>query len=325
MREYSERLGVRDKIELLKQGLDASPGKAALLYELSAALAATGENHRSSQAFRAAFRFDSSLALTSLVGPPAGIAANQAMSIRDRARALLEYGVAVSPVLAALAIAEGLLGNESGVRWLIDYERLFAIKNALVDNSCSLAEEIRSDLKFYDRPARRSIRRGWRRNQLNRSELPAITALCGTLRDHVDRYIQSLPRHETHPFRASAPLDYVLEAWAVVSDGATYHESHIHNSAWLSGVYYVVQPPASLDRSMNRGWLHVGPPRWLGPLSGWDEKLVEPAPGTLILMPAYFFHHTMPMGVDEERICVAFDVVPAALAAPEYRAGTQLT
>jgi hypothetical protein len=27
-------------------------------------------------------------------------------------------------------------------------------------------------------------------------------------------------------------------------------------------------------------------------------------------MPAYFFHHTLPMGVDEERICVAFDVIP---------------
>jgi hypothetical protein len=314
MRKHSERLSVREKIELLKQGLDASPGNAALLYDLSAALAATGENDESSQAFQAAFHVDSNQAFTSLVGPLAGIAADQAISIRDRTRALLEYGVAVSPVMAALAIAEGLLGHESGVKWLIDYERFFVIKNIMSGDCCALAEEIRSDLKFYDRPARRSIRRGWRRNHLNRSDLPGITALCRTLRDYVNRYIQSLPRHGNHPFQASAPLDYVLEAWAVVSDGATYHESHIHNSAWLSGVYYVVRPPGSLDPGLNRGWLHVGPPKWPGPLSGWDEILVEPAPGTLVLMPAYFFHHTMPMGVDEERICVAFDVVPARRA-----------
>jgi hypothetical protein len=34
-------------------------------------------------------------------------------------------------------------------------------------------------------------------------------------------------------------------------------------------------------------------------------------------MPGYFFHDTTPMGVDEERICVAFDVVPVELAAAE--------
>jgi hypothetical protein len=31
-------------------------------------------------------------------------------------------------------------------------------------------------------------------------------------------------------------------------------------------------------------------------------------------MPAYFYHGTQPMGVDEERICIAFDVVPRELA-----------
>jgi hypothetical protein len=31
-------------------------------------------------------------------------------------------------------------------------------------------------------------------------------------------------------------------------------------------------------------------------------------------MPGYFFHGTHPMGVDEERICIAFDVVPVELA-----------
>jgi hypothetical protein len=49
---------------------------------------------------------------------------------------------------------------------------------------------------------------------------------------------------------------------------------------------------------------------------GWGERWVEPKPGTLVLMPGYFFHGTSPMRVDENRVCVAFDVVPAGL--PEY-------
>jgi hypothetical protein len=309
MAEYSERLSVRDNIELLTQGLDASPNSPALLYKLSTAFAAIGQKHQSLQAFQAAFRIDPDAALLSLTGPPSDIAA-RAGAIRDRTRALLEGGMTVSPVMAALAIAEGLLGEELHVKWWTNHNKFLVINNTTTKDNNLLAEEIRGKLKFYEHPAGRSIRKGWRRNNLNRSEMPATASLCRTLRSHVDSYIQNLPRDETHPFVASAPKDYVLEAWAVVSNGETHHESHIHQSAWLSGVYYVVQPPASRDSETHCGWLHIGPPNWIGPLPGWEEKQVEPSPGALVLMPAYFFHHTLPMGVDEERICVAFDVIP---------------
>ena len=311
MRAVSEWLGVRDKIDLLEDGLRVNPRNAGLLYELSASLAEAGENERSARAFQAACQIDSNPALISLVGPLEEISASQAVPIRDRAQSLVQHNVTISPVLAAWAIAEGLLGHDFNVKWLINYERFFVKTRSEIDDIGALAEEIRSDLSFYDRPAKRSIRKGWRRDNLNQSDSPATRALFRGLRACVDQYIQNLDLRENHPFPRSAPVEYELEAWAVVSDGKTYHESHIHHRAWLSGVYYVVRPAASLDRDMRRGWLHVGPPKWLGPLPGWDEKLVEPEPGTLVLMPAYFFHHTMPMGVDDERICVAFDVVPA--------------
>jgi hypothetical protein len=42
--------------------------------------------------------------------------------------------------------------------------------------------------------------------------------------------------------------------------------------------------------------------------------MVAPEPGTLVLMPGYFYHETRPMGIDQERICIAFDVSPIEIA-----------
>jgi len=38
-------------------------------------------------------------------------------------------------------------------------------------------------------------------------------------------------------------------------------------------------------------------------------------------MPAYFYHDTRPLGVDQERICVAFDVRPIEAAGAVHKAG----
>jgi hypothetical protein len=43
---------------------------------------------------------------------------------------------------------------------------------------------------------------------------------------------------------------------------------------------------------------HSGVPHWR----------VAPEPGMLLLFPSYYAHSTRPTGVDEARICIAFDV-----------------
>ncbi len=102
----------------------------------------------------------------------------------------------------------------------------------------------------------------------------------------------------------------------MVSGAEGYHGSHIHPRAWMSGVYYVARLEISRAPGTRCGWLRVGPPDYLGLAedSGWRERLVEPEPGNLVLMPGYFCHGTQPMGVDQDRICIAFDMVPGELA-----------
>jgi len=306
------------RIGLLRQALLRTPTSATLLFELSTALDENGQADEAVELFRRAFELNPG-ACNGLPNPGPNAGAERGRKLRARANALIAGGMMYSPVIAAMAVGEGLCGNVSVVRSLVDYERFFrhyALETPVGfgEFNNALAEEIRSGLKFYDEPRDRAIRKGWRNEETTKSNLPASAALTALLRREVETYIEALPASPAHVFLDSRPANFSIRGWAVVSDGSSYHKTHIHPEAWASGVYYVVRPAVSREPGTSRGWMTVGPPEWGHtsdtPLPGWESRLVEPEPGTLTLMPGYFFHHTRPMGVDEERICVAFDVVP---------------
>jgi hypothetical protein len=315
------------RIALLRQAerMQLQLQSPALLCVLSETLAESGEAREAANAFRRAYLQEPDTCTDAL----ARIGSEDARKLRAYSRSLIDNGVAYSPVIAALAVAEARLGNTAAVQSLVDYDRLFCsyIMPPPVgyDQSSfhrALASEIKTDLKFHDVPANRAIRRAWR-HEMNGSALPASGAWVQAIRREVDRYIAILPQMPDHPFPASHPDNYVVGVWAVVSNGASHHESHFHSRAWMSGVFYVVRPPVSHDPDNRRGWLEIGPPEGRYGVSaahGWGVRSIEPEPGRLVLMPGYFFHATHPMGVDEERICIAFDVIPIELAGELSRA-----
>ncbi len=308
------------RIALLRQAVagDAPP---EMYFELAEALAEAGEPREAGATFRRGYLLQPSI--YPLLGEGLGGTRAELEARRDYAATLAGNGAGFSPVLAALAVAEAHLGNSVAVRRLVDHERFF--HNALMalpddldraDFNRALAAEILSGLKYYDRPSRHAIRRAWRQNDIMASSLPALQRWGQLIRDTIDRYIAALPAARDHPFLAARPADYAIESWALSSDGESFHMPHIHPRAWMSGVYYVSRPEISRAPGGLEGWLHVGPPAMHGVSAeqGWAERMVAPEPGSLVMMPAYFYHWTKPMGVDEERICLVFDVVPVELA-----------
>ncbi len=312
------------RIALLRQAVAVRPKSADLILKLADALADRGEYDEFAQLFQRAYRLAPS-SRTTLGNWSPETGTEKARKLRDKSQALIDRGVIYSPVVAALAICEAILGNKSEVKRLVDYDRFFAVSRSIipsrfVETGCdfykSLTDEIKANVRFYDAPRSKAIRKAWRHDDFMNSNLPACRELAKEIRRRVDQYIARLPVEAAHPFIASTPSEYVIGGWAVISDGASYHLSHVHPKAWMSGVYYVVRPDISRLPETDAGWLRVGPPSQFGvsPTDGWQERTVEPEPGNLVLMPGYFFHSTRAMGVDQERICIAFDVVPLELA-----------
>lgn len=303
------------RIALLRAALSAAPS-IAVKRALSRELFEAGESAESARLFQEAFLADP------VSNPLRSLADSSATETMNRARSLIEHGAGYSPVIAELAIALAQAGRSGDVLALVNYDR-FLRSSAMPDTSPTatpefreeLARTIRSDLTLYQEPVRQAIRHARRHDRILDLDLPVSRLLRDALTAAAQTYISGLPLDAAHPFLSTRPAQWTVEAWAVVSDHHSYHRSHIHPRAWMSGVYYVIRPPVSLDPDAKLGWLRVGAPDTIGRAAEhWPERWIEPAVGRVVMMPAYFFHDTRPTGVPQERICVAFDVVPSDIA-----------
>ncbi|MGB7259601.1 MAG: putative 2OG-Fe(II) oxygenase [Pseudolabrys sp.] len=251
----------------------------------------------------------------------AAISRDQLLKLREKARALIDRGVIFSPTIAALAYAEAKLGDKAAVGRLADYDHFFKVQSSVAPDFAggrffeTLADEVRSKLNYYGVPSNRerTIHNAWRHEAIFDLQRPAVQALKKELYRRVDQYVAELPKDSDHPFIASRPREYKLEGWAVVSKDEGHHGAHIHPRAWIEGVYYILQPDTADDSEPDAGHLKVGPPLGVTPESGWPERSVAPVPGTLVLMPGYFYHASRPTRVEQERMCIAFDVTPIEL------------
>lgn len=267
------------KIALLRKALSGKQS-SMLLLRLPEALAEKGEMQEAADVFRRALL----LKPFCWIGRP-GV---EPKSQRDEALGMIKHGAIFSTTIAALAIGEARLGRAEEVRKLVDYDLFFrdvmlAPTNgcSLVDFNAALASEIKSNLKFCEEPEDHATRNAWRHDSLTRSKQPACIALAAAIKREVERYIADLPRSAGHPFLDSCPTRFVLESWAIVSDGMSYLQNHFHPRAWVSGVYYVAEPPSSRQPGSDKGWLHVGPPQDIGVTveQGWAKRSIAPVAG----------------------------------------------
>ena len=105
------------------------------------------------------------------------------------------------------------------------------------------------------------------------------------------------------------PRQYGLEGWFVRLHKSGFQQTHIHPQGWISGVIYLQVVP-SLDQ--NEGAIEFG-------LYGDDLNILnpdyprlihQPQQGDLVLFPSSLFHRTIPFNSENERMIVAFDLIP---------------
>lgn len=104
------------------------------------------------------------------------------------------------------------------------------------------------------------------------------------------------------------PSDYSLYGWLVSMKNGGELSAHIHDTGWITGSIYINVPPKSKKDSGNL----VVTTHHLkdGKQNTKDLKSIDVVTGSLCLFPASLLHYTIPFEADEDRIVLAFDVIP---------------
>ena len=101
------------------------------------------------------------------------------------------------------------------------------------------------------------------------------------------------------------PEKYSLNAWIVSMKSGGELRPHMHEKGWISGSIYISVPPKKESESGNL--VVCIEDDAAGPN---EMKSIDVVTGSLCLFPASLLHYTIPFESDEDRIVLAFDVVP---------------
>ena len=106
------------------------------------------------------------------------------------------------------------------------------------------------------------------------------------------------------------PTEYRLSGWLISMKSGGELQPHIHEKGWLSGSIYVNVPP-NLEANSGKLVVSLGEEKDVTGTRRNSLQTIDVVTGDLVLFPASLTHYTIPFESEEERIVLAFDVVPS--------------
>ncbi len=176
----------------------------------------------------------------------------------------------------------------------------------------TLAEQIQNDSSLLTSPTSKATAGGDQTGELNLAD--GDFAELGrffnqAIGDAANSYIAA--GLADHPLMEPAAKDWSLRAWGTLLRAGGKQISHMHPLGWLSGIYYLSLPDNMDETEDEAGWLEFGqPPERFFRTSEPETYRYKPVEGKLILFPSWFWHQTVPFSADQNRISIAFDVMP---------------
>lgn len=242
------------------------------------------------------------------------MAAGRAAELDVLCATLEHRGARGAELFATWASARAALGDDAGVRRLVDYQSLLTVEDLhapqdLHDFNAQLRREIVGHCNIVRPHSTRATLGGMRIDDLRTVDSLMVARLVEKIQGAVDAYSARAPRGAPNPLGRHPGGAVTLTIWALLLDAEAHEQWHIHPSGLVSGVYYV-DVPEGLEGdagALELGLLPLGlpdsPPRW--------RRIVRPRIGALILFPSSYAHRTIATGREGSRISIAFDVVRA--------------
>ena len=113
-------------------------------------------------------------------------------------------------------------------------------------------------------------------------------------------------------FIKSWPTSYEIKGWLVCMKSGGKLAPHMHDKGWITGSIYINVPPKSEANSGNLVLCLGDGEHPLGAEESQQsqQSTINVVTGSLCLFPSSLHHYTVPFEEEEERIVLAFDVVP---------------
>jgi len=127
------------------------------------------------------------------------------------------------------------------------------------------------------------------------------------IRSEIEKY-QVYFKDSEEGLITSWPTDYSLRGWLVSMKSGGKLRPHMHEEGWISGSIYINVPSKLKTESGN--FVVCIEEEYLTGENRNQEENIDVVTGSLCLFPASLLHYTIPFESEEERIVLAFDVVP---------------
>ena len=125
-----------------------------------------------------------------------------------------------------------------------------------------------------------------------------------TIRLEIEKYRTHFKDSE-EGFLKNWPSKYDLNGWLIKMKSGGSLSAHMHENGWVSGSVYINVPPKLKTDSGNLSLCIDGK----NDLEE-NKKSIDVVTGSLCLFPSSLLHYTIPFESNEERIVLAFDVIP---------------
>lgn len=126
------------------------------------------------------------------------------------------------------------------------------------------------------------------------------------LRSEIEKYRVHFENSQ-EGFIKDWPRQYKISGWLVsMKDGGSL-DAHMHDSGWLTGGVYINVPP-KIEPDAGNLVVSIGDED--DSPSNENMMSIDVVTGSLCLFPASLLHYTIPFNSVEDRIVLAFDVIP---------------
>lgn len=172
-----------------------------------------------------------------------------------------------------------------------------------------LEQSLRRLHTLHTHPVGQSVRHGSQTSRsLNLVDDPAVKAFFEAVDGPIRRHLAALGRGDDQVRSRNTGGYRFAGCWSIRLRPHGFHADHLHPMGWLSSACYIALPTA-VDHG-RQGWLKFGEPGIATVPALQAEHFVKPEPGLLVLFPSYMWHGTVPFDGEEERLTIAFDLVP---------------